>query len=151
MYCKQVGASPPTNRISKINRFWRMPYSGMWRHVDLVLTDVSEERIVYIFRVEKSASSHLLTLVPLSRIFLLWRWRWYVSPKRRFTQGLYGATSQKTAFFIVTAVKTSSVNRFWVNIFTPWTRCSGSRHLQFHTSFHYRYSHELLNSILRIW
>jgi hypothetical protein len=28
--------------------------------------------------------------------------------KRRFTQDLHGATSQKTAFFIVTAVKTSN-------------------------------------------
>jgi hypothetical protein len=33
-----------------------MPYSGMWRHVDLVWTDVSEEHIASIFRVEKSAS-----------------------------------------------------------------------------------------------
>jgi hypothetical protein len=35
---------------------WRMSSSGMWRCVDLVLTDVSEERIATIFRVEKSAS-----------------------------------------------------------------------------------------------
>jgi hypothetical protein len=28
----------------------------MWQHVDLVWTDVSEERIAYIFSVEKSAS-----------------------------------------------------------------------------------------------
>jgi hypothetical protein len=35
---------------------WRMPSSGMWRRVDLVWTDVSEERIASIFRVEKSAS-----------------------------------------------------------------------------------------------
>jgi hypothetical protein len=35
--------------------------------------------------------------------------RRYVPPKRRFTQDLYGATSQKTAFFIVTAVKTSNL------------------------------------------
>jgi hypothetical protein len=34
-----------------------MPSSGMWRRVDLVnWTDVSEERIASIFRVEKSAS-----------------------------------------------------------------------------------------------
>jgi hypothetical protein len=43
--------------------------------------------------------SHLLTLVPRSRIFLPWRWR----------QDLHCATSQKTAFFIVTAVKTSDL------------------------------------------
>jgi hypothetical protein len=47
---------------------WRMSYSGMW-----------------------------LTLIPLSRIFLPWRWRRYVPPKSRFTQDLHGATSQKTA------------------------------------------------------
>jgi hypothetical protein len=52
--------------------------------------------------------SHLLTLVPRSRIFLPWRWRRYVPTKRRFTQDLHGATSQKTAFFIVTTVKTSN-------------------------------------------
>jgi hypothetical protein len=34
----------------------KMPSSGMWRRVDLVWTDVSEERIVFVFRVEKSAS-----------------------------------------------------------------------------------------------
>jgi hypothetical protein len=37
----------------------------MWRCVGLALTDVSEERIASIFRVEKSAI-HLLTLVSLS-------------------------------------------------------------------------------------
>jgi hypothetical protein len=43
------------------------------------------------------------------RMFLSWRWRRYVPPKRRFTQDLHGATSQKTALFIVTAVKTSNL------------------------------------------
>jgi hypothetical protein len=38
---------------------WRMPSPGMWRHVDLVWTDVSEERIASIFRVEKTASEEL--------------------------------------------------------------------------------------------
>jgi hypothetical protein len=53
--------------------------------------------------------SHLLTLVPRSRIFLPWRWRRYVPPIRRFTQDLHGDTSQKTTFFIVTAAKTSNL------------------------------------------
>jgi hypothetical protein len=93
---------------------WRMPSSGIWRRVDLVWIDVSEERIASILRVEKSAReeparcfstddsvcSHLITLVPLSRIFLPWGW-WYVHPKRRFTH-LHGATSQKTTFFSFT-------------------------------------------------
>jgi hypothetical protein len=30
-----------------------MPSLGMWRRVDLVRTDVSEERVASIFRVEK--------------------------------------------------------------------------------------------------
>jgi hypothetical protein len=58
--------------------------------------------------------SHLLTLVPRSRIFLPWRWRQYVPPKRRFTQYPHGATSQKTAFFIVTAMKISNLPIFFM-------------------------------------
>jgi hypothetical protein len=49
-------------------------------------------------------SSHLLMLVPHSQIFLPWRWRRYVPPKRLFTPDLHGATSQKTASFIMWAV-----------------------------------------------
>jgi hypothetical protein len=56
-----------------------------------------------------SVSPQTLTLVPRSRVFLPWRWRRYVPPKRRFTQDLQGATSQKTALLIVTAVKTSTL------------------------------------------
>jgi hypothetical protein len=33
----------------------------------------------------------------------------FLAPKRRFKQDPHGATSQKTAFFIVTAVKTSNL------------------------------------------
>jgi hypothetical protein len=36
-------------------------------------------------------------------------WRWYFPPKRRFTQDLHDSKSQKTAFFIDTAVKTSNI------------------------------------------
>jgi hypothetical protein len=34
----------------------RIPFSGMWLRVDLVQTDVSEERIASIIRIEKFAS-----------------------------------------------------------------------------------------------
>jgi hypothetical protein len=34
-----------------------MPSSEMWRHVDLVWTEVSEERIASIFSAEKSGSA----------------------------------------------------------------------------------------------
>jgi hypothetical protein len=47
-----------------------------------------------VFSTGGSVCSHLLTLV---------------RPKRRFKQDLHGATSQKTAFSIVTAVKTSNL------------------------------------------
>jgi hypothetical protein len=43
-------------RAHEVLKEWRMPSSGMWRRVDLVWSDVSEERIASIFRVEKSAS-----------------------------------------------------------------------------------------------
>jgi hypothetical protein len=57
------------------------------------------ERGTSVSRLLQTVCSYLLTLVPRSRIFLPWRWRRYVPPKRRFTQDLHGATSQKTAFF----------------------------------------------------
>jgi hypothetical protein len=46
-----------------------------------------------------------------SRIYLPWIWRRYVPPKRRLTQDLHSATSQKTTFFIVTAVKASNLTQ----------------------------------------
>jgi hypothetical protein len=42
--------------LSYVIQIWRMPCTGMWRRVDLLWTDVSEECIASIFRVEKSAS-----------------------------------------------------------------------------------------------
>jgi hypothetical protein len=51
----------------------------MWRRVDLVWTDVSEEHIVSIFRVEKFSSNTLLRNVS--------------------SQDPHGATSQKTALY----------------------------------------------------
>jgi hypothetical protein len=70
----------------------------MWRRVHAVKwTDVSDERIASIFTVVKTASEEPAWAgsSPRSRIFLPWRWRRYVPPKRRFIpQHLYGATSQ---------------------------------------------------------
>jgi hypothetical protein len=40
----------------RIRWLWRMPSSGMWRCADVVWTDVSEEPVAPIFRVENSAS-----------------------------------------------------------------------------------------------
>jgi hypothetical protein len=100
--CLYVSPIVASFKIRKLRqKSWTIiPSSRMWRRVDLVWTDVSEEFI--------AICCFLLTLVPRSRIFLPRRWRQYVPPKRRFTQKLHGATSQKTVFFIVTAVKTSN-------------------------------------------
>jgi hypothetical protein len=46
--------------------------------------------------------------------FLPWRWMRYFPPKRLLTQDLQVATSQKTAFFIVTAVKASNPTRTYL-------------------------------------
>jgi hypothetical protein len=61
-----------------IQSYWRMPSSGMWRPVDLVnWTDVSEEHVASIFRVEKSASEEpawvggkLFTLVLFNNCYM---------------------------------------------------------------------------------
>jgi hypothetical protein len=42
------------------------------------------------YHLHLQGSSHLLTLVPRSRIFLPWRWRRYVPVKCRFIQELHG-------------------------------------------------------------
>jgi hypothetical protein len=47
-------------RDVKQNKFLytgRKQSSGMWRRVDIVLTDVSDERIASIFRVEEKKSA----------------------------------------------------------------------------------------------
>jgi hypothetical protein len=62
--------------------------------VVLVRTYDSEERIASIISVKKISELRMLGYVP---------------PKRRFLQEPHGATSQKTAFFIVTAVKTTDL------------------------------------------
>jgi hypothetical protein len=64
--------------------------------------------------------SYLLMLVFCSQNLLLWRWRPYDPPKCRFTQNLHGVTSQKTAFFIVTAVKTSNLTTHFLDLGTWW-------------------------------
>jgi hypothetical protein len=39
-------------RLQRTTNNKKIPYSGMWRRVGLVRTDVSEERVASIFRVE---------------------------------------------------------------------------------------------------
>jgi hypothetical protein len=55
----------------------------------------------------QNPACHLLSLWFLARLSLRpWRWRRYVSPKRRLTlNGLHDVISQKIALFITTAVR----------------------------------------------
>jgi hypothetical protein len=58
--------------------------------------------VIYVVPFEKLVPSRAL-------ILLSWRWRWYISPKRRLTfNGLHDVISQKTVLFITTAVTTSN-------------------------------------------
>jgi hypothetical protein len=84
-------------RISlfKLCIHWKMPSSGMWRRVDLLQTDVSEERVASIFRVEE--------ITPVRK-----------SVRRLLTDWLQFGGADSTHYSLVTAVKTSnptSVNR----------------------------------------
>jgi hypothetical protein len=87
--------------------------SGISQHVvHWKSTDVSEEHITSIFRNQHEAE---LCLLPASGCFIAWltlgpwRWRWYVTPKRRLTfNGIYGVISQKIGLFITSALRTSN-------------------------------------------
>jgi hypothetical protein len=67
----------------------RILSSGMLRRVALVRTD----RLTFL----------------VYRVLSPWWWRRYIPPKRRFIQEPRYVTSKKKAFFIVTAVKTSTL------------------------------------------
>jgi hypothetical protein len=79
-----------------------MVSSGMLRRVALVRTDISEEPSSSFIRVTGIGELGT-TLAATSNRRTLRR------NKRRFLQEPHGATSQKTTFFIVTAVKTSNL------------------------------------------
>jgi hypothetical protein len=46
-----------------------MPSSATWRRVDLLRTDISEERVASIFRVEKNTQNKRLTLFSLAYFY----------------------------------------------------------------------------------
>jgi hypothetical protein len=80
---------------------WRMESSEILRHVALVRTDVSEEYRASFFRVTRVGELGTSLGVTSKRRTL-----------RKPLQELHGVTSQKTPFFIVTAVKTSNITYF---------------------------------------
>jgi hypothetical protein len=80
----------------------------------LVRTDISEELSASFIRVTRIGELGT-TLAVTSNQYTLQRntkltWR-QVPPKRQFLQEPHGVTSQKTPFFIVTAMKTSILTR----------------------------------------
>jgi hypothetical protein len=98
----------------------------MLRLVTLVKPDVSEERIASIIRVTRIIEQRTLLAVTTIRS-TLWRNTNYTqkmvvdfvqpddggihSSKNQFYQGPRGIRSQKTAFFMVTAVKTPNLTQ----------------------------------------
>jgi hypothetical protein len=105
----------------------------MLRRVALIRTDVSEELSASFIKVTRIGelgtmlvvTSNLVFLrsvrrllvtvnvVPTSPIPFTLKWTPYIPPKRRFLQEPHSVTSQKTEFFIFTAVKTSNfTNQF---------------------------------------
>jgi hypothetical protein len=75
-------------------------------------------------RESRWAACHLLSCWLLAWfIFWPWRWRRYVTPKRRLTlNGLHDVISQKTVVFITTAVRTSipTHTNFWFDKCQWW-------------------------------
>jgi hypothetical protein len=110
---------------------WRMPSSGMWHSAGLLYTDVLEECFASMFRVQEimwGSEGHLSTVqrhcmllasaphFSLHTVFLLpWTWQRHIPPRRWFIINSQGATSQKMAFFVFTAVKTSNPT-LWENV-----------------------------------
>jgi hypothetical protein len=94
---------------------WRMPFSGMLCHVALVRTDILEECSAFIIRVTRISELGTMLAVTSNRCMLQrntilspWRWWCYTPLKCWFLQEPHGVTSQKSAFFIVTATESSN-------------------------------------------
>jgi hypothetical protein len=82
----------------------------MLRRVALVRTDVSEEPGASFIRETRIGEPRTTQAANSNRRTL--RRNTTVPPKRRFLQEQQGVKTQKTAFFIVTAVKTSNLTKF---------------------------------------
>jgi hypothetical protein len=84
----------------------------MLRRVALVRTDVSEELSASFIRVTRIGELGTILAVTSNRRTLRRNFfNIYISSQRRFLQEPHGVTSQKTPFFIVTAVKTSNLTQ----------------------------------------
>jgi hypothetical protein len=126
-----------------------------------VSTDVSEEHVASIFRVEKIISgrnqheSRWHAGFLLNLFFRPWRWRRNVSSKRPLTlNGLYGVISQKIVLFTTTAMRSSNPKHF-CNIKAPyatnrtgWDASSRMKHSS-NLNFNRRHGHKYLH--VRSW
>jgi hypothetical protein len=83
---------------------------------DCLRTHVLEERITYIISVTRIGGLETTVTVTSNRFLSLWWWRRYFRPKHRLLQGSHRVTSQKTAFFIVIALKTPNLNKICIHI-----------------------------------
>jgi hypothetical protein len=95
----------------------------MLRRVALVRTDVSEERSASFIRVRRIGELETIALFLVHRILSPWWRNRYVPPKRRFLQEPRGETSQKTPFFIVTAVKPQILHISVWSVFVEQETC----------------------------
>jgi hypothetical protein len=98
-----------------------MPSSGILRLMVLVRTDASEEYIASFVRVLRLlVTDNVVSSLPILDTVTIER---YIPPKRRFLQDSHGVTSQKTSFFVVTAVIASNFHSWkhsWKQFFdTP--------------------------------
>jgi hypothetical protein len=89
--------------------FWDvMPHGSCknWRLEECIASIIRVTRIGEIGTLTVTSNRRMLRIF---RFLSLWWWRHYVPPKSRFLQKPHGTTSQKTEFFIVTAMKTSNL------------------------------------------
>jgi hypothetical protein len=96
----------------------------MLRRVALAITDVSEEHSAPLIKVTsiREPGKTLAVAVPRSPILVTLMMGRYVPTKRWFLHEPHGITFQKTAFFTVTAVKTSSLTK--LTIFNVFGQCT---------------------------
>jgi hypothetical protein len=94
-----------------------MVSSGLLRRVNLVRTDVSEEPGASFIRVTKIGELGTTQAATSNRSVRRLLVAACVPPKRRFLQEQHGVRTQKTPFFIVTAVKTSNLPKILSRIY----------------------------------
>jgi hypothetical protein len=92
-YCLIMSILSEPFFMCRRNRLWRMPSPEILRRVAFVRADVSEERSASIISLTINGERGIMLPVNV----------------RPFLQEPHGVTSQKTTFFIVTAVETSNL------------------------------------------